>query len=73
MQGIHELIAVIKLLIKEQDEKVLNIRGGRGYGVGHPYPVKSAAPPGQSLGYVENEEEETEFEPVKISKAFKKE
>ena len=58
------------------DEKVLNIRGGRGYGVGHPYPVKSGPQVNQGLGSpgpYETDEETTEDEPVKISKAFKKE
>jgi hypothetical protein len=77
MQRIQELIAIIKRIIREQDEKVLNVRGGRGYGVGHPYPVKSGPQVNQDLGspgpYEDDEQEETEDEPVKISRAFKKE
>ena len=77
MQGIQELIGIIKRLLKEQDENVLNVRGGRGYSVGHTYPVKSGPPVNQDLGspgpYADDESEEEEFEPVKISKAFKKE
>ncbi len=77
MQRIQELIAIIKKIIREQDEKVLNVRGGRGYGVGHPYPVKSGPQVNQDLGspgpYEDDEQEETEDEPVKISRAFKKE
>ena len=76
MQRIHELIAIIKKIITEEDEKVLNVRGGRGYGVGHPYPVKSGPPVNRDLGDpgpYEDDEEENESEPVKISKAFKKE
>lgn len=63
----------IKLLVIENDN-ILNMRGGRGYGVGHPYPVKQVK---SLLGKSEYAEEE---EPpaieikkkVKISRAFKK-
>ena len=76
MQRIQELIAIIKRLIKEDNENVLNVRGGRGYGVGHPYPVKSGPPVNQDLGspgpYEADEEDKDKNEPVKISKAFKK-
>lgn len=77
MQRIQELIGLIKKIMREQDERVLNVRGGRGYSVGHPYPVKSGPPVSQDLGdpgpYEFNEEEQDENKPVKISKAFKKE
>ena len=77
MQGIQELIGIIKRLIREQDENVLNVRGGRGYGTGHPYPVKSGPQVNQDLGspgpYEDDEEEDSETGTVKISKAFKKE
>tara|TARA_B100000424_G_C22893548_1_gene475331 strand:+ start:867 stop:1100 length:234 start_codon:yes stop_codon:yes gene_type:complete len=77
MQRIQEIIAIIKRIIKEEDERVLNVRGGKGYGVGHPYPVKSGPQVNQDLGspgpYEPDEDDEVENEPVKISKAFKKE
>mgnify|MGYP003119291986 CR=1 FL=1 len=77
MQGIQEIIAVIRRIIREQDENVLNVRGGRGYSVGHPYPVKSGPQVSQDLGspgpYEDDEQDENKDEPVKISKAFKKE
>jgi len=79
MQGIQELIGIIRRIIREQDENVLNVRGGRGYSVGHPYPVKSGPQVNQDLGtpgpYVDDEddEEENENKQVKISRAFKKE
>jgi hypothetical protein len=76
MQRIQELIAIIKKLIKEDDDKVLNIRGGKGYSVGHPYPAKERAPVNRDLGDpgpYEPEEETEDESPVKISKAFKKE
>ena len=75
MQRIQELIAIIKKIITEQDENVLNVRGGRGYSVGHPYPVKAGPPVNQDLGSpgpYEFDDEEDKHEPVKISKAFKK-
>jgi hypothetical protein len=68
---IQELCNIIVRLIKESDDRILNIRGGKGYGVGHPYPMKSSPLP--VYGEVENlEQVETQDEPVKISKAFKK-
>jgi len=76
MQRIQELIAIIKKIIKEEEDKVLNVRGAKGYSVGHPYPVKSSPPVSQDLGdpgpYEPDEDKEDES-PVKISKAFKKE
>jgi hypothetical protein len=73
MQKMKRLVEIIKnLIIKEEDDKILNVRGGRGYSAGHPYPIKSEPLP--VYGYVEGEEQiETDDEPVKISKAFKKE
>tara|TARA_B100001093_G_scaffold490539_1_gene529675 strand:+ start:3413 stop:3646 length:234 start_codon:yes stop_codon:yes gene_type:complete len=77
MQEIQELIGIIRKIIREQDDKVLNVRGGKGYSVGHPYPVKSVPPVSQALGspgpYEDDEEDYNEDKPVKISKAFKKE
>ena len=77
MQRIQELIAIIKKIIREQDESVLNVRGGKGYSAGHPYPVKSGPPVNRDLGspgpYEHEEKDEISKQPVKISKAFKKE
>ena len=77
MQRIQELIGIIKRIIREQDDKVLNVRGGKGYGVGHPYPVKAGPPVNQDLGdpgpYEFDEDDEDDETTVKISKAFKKE
>ena len=50
MKKIQELITIIKRLIKEEDDKVLNVRGGKGYSVGHPYPIKSVPTVSQNLG-----------------------
>jgi|TARA_R110000823_G_scaffold199313_2_gene330445 hypothetical protein len=72
----QHLIKIIRQLIKEDDDRIVNVRGGRGYGTGHPYPNKKEIKP--SLGEPgpyspENEKPiEKEYEPVKISKAFKK-
>jgi len=67
-----KVIDIIKQLIKENDN-ILNVRGGRGYGVGHPDAVKQIKP---LLG--KNDFEDTNDEDnknvkskVKISKAFK--
>jgi hypothetical protein len=77
MQKIQDLIGIIRRIIQEQDENNLNVRGGRGYGVGHPYPVKSVPSVSQDLGspgpYEDDEEDYDRDEPIKISKAFKKE
>ena len=78
MQKIQELIRILKKIIREQDENVLNVRGGRGYSVGHPYPIKSGPQVNQDLGspgpYADDEDDEKENEnkQVKISRAFKK-
>ena len=65
----QQLAEIIRLLI-EQDNQVLKVRGGRGYGVGHPVFFKAYPTP--NLG-PENKEEKVQQkkEPVKISKAFK--
>ena len=77
MQRIQELMAIIKKIMKEEDERVLNVRGGKGYGVGHPYPANPPPQVNQDLGspgpYEDDEEEQDNNQPVKISKAFKKE
>jgi len=72
MEKIQHLVEIIKKMIKESDDRILNIGGAKGYGVSNPVPIKSSPLP--TYGYVENEEQiESEEEPVKISKAFKKE
>ena len=71
----NELKEIISILIKEieQKENILNISGARGYGTGKAR-VKDPHSVSQNLGYEENEEfEEYEIKPVKVSKAFKKE
>ena len=74
----HHLVRIIKQLIREDDDRIVNVRGGRGYGTGHAYPNEKVIKP--SLGnpgpYSDDEEEEPEEleqEPAKISRAFKKE
>jgi len=60
---------LIKILI-EQEDKVLKVRGGRGYGVGHP--ILNTGKVSTRLGpQDEDEKVQQEKEPVKISKAFK--
>ena len=77
MQRIQELMAIIKKIIREEDERIINVRGGKGYGVGHPYPANPPPQVNQSLGspgpYDEDDEEKENKTPIKISKAFKKE
>jgi hypothetical protein len=65
----QQLEQIIKLII-EQNNQILKVRGGRGYGNGHPVFFK--AYPSPNLG-PENKEEEVQQDegPVKISKAFK--
>tara|TARA_B100000287_G_C20113111_1_gene575180 strand:+ start:158 stop:391 length:234 start_codon:yes stop_codon:yes gene_type:complete len=77
MGKMQELTDIIKQMIKETEERILNVRGGRGYSTAHPYPNKKDIKP--SLGdpgpYSIDDDNELEIndEPVKISKAFKKE
>ena len=73
--NMQKLKDIINKLLKENDN-ILNVRGGRGYGVGHPYTVKTVKP---VLGKSDYEEEFSEDEEtittdkkVKISKAFKR-
>jgi len=77
MEKIQELLAIIRKIIREQDEKVLNVRGGRGYSVGHPYPANPGPRVNQDLGspgpYEFNDEDVENEKTVRISKAFKKE
>ena len=73
----NHLVEIIKKLIKEEDDRILNVRGGRGYGTGHPYPVKSDQQVNQNLGspgpYGIDDDEDEKPTAVKISKAFKRE
>ena len=76
MKKIEQLVEIIRQMIKESDDRIMNIRGGKGYGTGHPYPNKKEIKPhlGDPGPYEPSEDnEETELEPVKISKAFKRE
>jgi len=70
-----DIVRLIEALIKEieQNDNILNISGGRGYGTGKAR-VKDPHPVSKNLGKEEGEEqEEYNLKPVKISKAFKKE
>ena len=71
MGKMQQLIMIIKKIIKEENEKNVHLRGGKGYGASHPYPVKSEPLPIYGE-IVINDQVEKDEEPVKISKAFKK-
>ena len=76
MKEIEQLFEIIKKLIKESDDRILNVRGGKGYGTGHTYPnKKEIKPPLGDPGPYEFDGENVgnDYEPVVISKAFKKE
>lgn len=61
---------ILKMLLKENEDSILNVRGGRGYGAGHPYPKKIDKP---LLGKVEGEKEEKESQTkIKVSKRLTK-
>ena len=71
----NELKMLIEKLLAEIDKKEsnLNVAGGRGYSAGKVYPNNTVGVL-KMLGPEEGEEkEEYVFEPIKISKAFKKE
>ena len=75
MSKIESLLEIIKKIIKESEDRILNIRGGKGYGTGHTYPNKKEMKPALgSPGPYEPDEnkKEEEKEPVQISKAFKR-
>jgi hypothetical protein len=69
----NRLIQMIKNIIIENDN-ILNVRGGRGYGVGHPYAVRQIKPVLGDSHYNQHDEkdEENDNGKVKISKAFKR-
>ena len=69
-----ELKEIIRKLLNEIEEKesILNISGGKGYGVGKAR-VKDPHPVSKNLGDEKNDnEEEKEYvvKPVKVSKVF---
>ena len=71
----NELKEIILKMIAEIDakEKIVNVKGGRGGGPGTAHAEKTVSVL-RHLGYEEGEEqEEYQLNPVKISKAFKKE
>ena len=56
----------------EQKDNIINLSGGRGYGVGSAKP-KDPHPVSRNLGKEDGEDqEEYELKPVKVSKAFKR-
>ena len=64
---------IMMTIIEELElrQKVINVRGGRGYGVGHPHAPRQIS----GYGIVDpTEEEPAEYinKPVKVSKAFRK-
>ena len=65
----QKLKQIIKMII-ENEEKILKVRGGRGYGVGHPILNK-----GKVSDHLGKEDEQQKVQqskkPVRISKAFK--
>ena len=65
---------ILKKMILESSE-TLNLRGVRGYGVGHPYPKQKSKPLLGSSDYEEKESKGNKSgkrKPVKISRAFRK-
>ena len=72
MEKIQQLVRIIRKIMKEENEKNVHLRGGKGYGASHPYPVKSDPLPVYGEIVIDDQIEKEE-KPVKISKAFKKE
>ena len=71
MNDFKKLILEILNEIEKKDSNV-NVAGGKGYGTGKVYPDKTVGVL-KMLGHEEGEEQENyEFKPVKISKAFKR-
>ena len=66
-----EFLELIKNILRENN--ILNMRGVKGYGVGHPYPVKT---PKQILGTIEDynksSNKKKKDKKIKISRAFLK-
>jgi hypothetical protein len=64
--------ALLELRDQSEDNNILNIRGGRGYAAGHPYPKKTDRPgygvtdaPGKEL------KDTQDNGPVAVSRAYK--
>ena len=73
MKKLQKIVLEKLLALLKENDNILNVRGGRGYGVGHPYQVKKAKPTLGDQSHLEDEsEDETGADPVQISKAFKK-
>ena len=73
MKKLQKIVLEKLLKLLRENDNIMNVRGGRGYGVGHPYHVKKVKPTLGTQSYLEEEsEEEEDLDPVKISKAFKK-
>lgn len=66
----HQKLKQLIRIIIESEEKILKVRGGKGYGVGHPILNKGKVT--DHLGKQEEEQRvQQDKKPVKISKAFK--
>ena len=65
----EKIKSLFYLILKEDNDNILNLRGGRGYSPGHPYPKKMVKP---LLGKVEGEEISKDKEKIKVSKVFKR-
>ena len=69
MMNREQILRIFRLIL-EQEDQILKVRGGRGYGVGHP--VYKSGKVAMHLGKQgEVEKVEPKKEPVKISNAFK--
>jgi len=72
MKNLQKIVLEKLLALLRENDNILNVRGGRGYGVGHPYQVKKIKPTLGDQSHLEEEsEDDTNSDPVQISKAFK--
>jgi hypothetical protein len=64
--------ALLELRDQSEDNNILNVRGGRGYAAGHPYPKKMDKP-GYGVTDAPGKEEmpTQDLSPVEVSRAFK--
>jgi len=64
--------ALLELRDQSEDNNILNIRGGRGYAPGHPYPKKMNTPGyGVTDAPGKEEKQAEDTGPVEVSRVFK--
>ena len=70
MPNLKNLMIAILNEIEISNDKIINVRGGRGYGVGHPHSKRKKVGYGIVSIDDDTEQHNIKVEPVKVSKVF---